>query len=237
MDVRQIGSITTRYDYNSNYIGAGSTGEITGKLRYGVEAAFESGDTLSNSFEAGLFGLSQIKQTRDDISAAAFDARLDYLASDPADTRLSAELLFATGDTDRRHTSNTFGGNAPRTTDSAFNAFGLLNTGLAFSPDVSNIGMLRLGVSTMPFHDVRALRRLQIGTDFFAYGKFRTKAPIDETTASERFLGFEPDVYLNWQVTSDVTLALRYGVFFPQGDAFAIDDPRQFVFAGVTFAF
>jgi len=236
-DLLQSGSITTRYDYNSNYIGAGSTGEITGKLRYGIEGAFEFGNTLSNSFEVGLFGPFQVKQTRDDISAAAFDGRLDYLVSDPADTRLGAEVLFATGDTDRLHTSNTFGGNAPGTPDGAFNSFGLLNTGLAFSPDVSNIGVLRLGASTFPFHDSRQLRRLQVGTDFFVYTKFRKDGPIDETTANQRFLGLEPDFYLNWQVTSDVTLALRYGVFFPQADAFAIDDPRQFFFAGVTFAF
>ena len=42
---------------------------------------------------------------------------------------------------------------------------------------------------------------------------------------------------MNWQLTSDVTLAARYGLFFPQGSAFPIDDVRQFLFVGVTFAF
>ena len=36
---------------------------------------------------------------------------------------------------------------------------------------------------------------------------------------------------------SDVTLALRYGIFFPNRAAFANHDVRQFLFAGVTFAF
>ena len=237
MDERQISSILTRYDYNSYYLGVGSTGEITQKLRYGVEVAYEYGDTLSNSFELVGFSIFPVEQTRDDIFAAALDARLDYLVSDPADTRLSAEIILATGDEDRRHTSNTFGGNAPGTDDTSFNAFGLVNTGLAFAPDVSNIGVLRLGASTFPLHDVSAFSRLQVGTDFFVFSKFLSHAPIDETTGNQRFLGFEPDVYLNWQLTSDVTLAVRYGAFFPNQSNFGVDDTRHFFYTGVTFAF
>ena len=237
MDVLQVGEVTTRYDYNSYYVGAGSAGEITNRLRYGVEVAYQYGDTLSNSFEIGPFSPFPVEQTRDDISAFALDVRLDYLVADPGDTRLGAEIIAATGDDDRIHTSNTFGGNLPDTVDKAFNAFGLVNTGLAFAPDVSNIGVLRLGASTFPFHDYRPLSRLQVGGDFFVYSKFNDDAPIDETTAGQRFLGFEPDVYLNWQVTSDVTLAVRYGAFFPQASAFPSDEVRHFFFAGVTFAF
>ena len=56
--------------------------------------------------------------------------------------------------------------------------------------------------------------------------------------SDNRFLGVEPDVYLNWQMTSDVTLALRYGVFFPSSTTFGQStDARQFFFAGLTFAF
>jgi hypothetical protein len=240
MDTGRVGFIVTKYHYDSAYLGAGSTGEITDKLRYGVEVAYQYGDTLSNSFGFNeLSGaLEVVNQTDDNIAAAAMNGRLDYLVGNPSDTRLSAELTMATGDEDRGHTSNTFNGNAPNTTDNAFNAFGLVNTGLAFAPDVSNIGVLRLGMSTFPFHDKRPLSRLQLGTDFFAYSKFNDDAPIDETTIpGHRFLGFEPDVYLNWQVTSDVTLAVRYGAFFPQDSAFPSDEIRQFFFAGVTFAF
>jgi hypothetical protein len=238
MDERNIGAIHTKYDYDSYYLGAGSTGQITDRLRYGIEGAFEFGHTLSNSFELVGFSLVPIKQTRDQIVAGAIDGRLDYFAADVADTRFSAEVVLASGDVDRGHTSNTFAGNTPNTQDNAFNAFGLINTGLAFAPDVSNIAVLRLGASTFPFHDVGPLRRLQLGTDFFTFGKFHEDAPIDETTVNgQQFLGFEPDFYVNWQVTSDVTIAVRYGIFFPNASAFPIDDVRQFFFAGVTFAF
>ena len=96
---------------------------------------------------------------------------------------------------------------------------------------------LRGGIATFPLPDVGVFRRMQIGADFFAFAKYDRDAPIDEPTGTERFLGWEPDVYLNWQVTSDVTLALRYGVFFPSERNFATDETRQFFFAGVTFAF
>ena len=36
-------------------------------------------------------------------------------------------------------------------------------------------------------------------------------------------------MFLNWQVTSDVTFAARYGIFFPNGDAFSKDQARQFL--------
>jgi hypothetical protein len=239
-DFLPLGPITTRYQYDSNYFGVGSVGSIADRLRYGVEFAYEGGKNLSNSFAlSGAGGLIPVGQTRDHIHAYAMDAKLDYLLADPNQSRLSTEFIFASGDNDRGHTSNTFNGNKPNTDDEAFNAFGLLNTGLAFSPSVSNIMAGRIGASTFPFPDSGVLRRLQIGVDVFGFGKFDDDAPIDEpTTAGVFYLGWEPDVYLNWQVTSDVTLALRYGVFFPNADAFeGNDESRQFFYGGITFAF
>ena len=62
-------------------------------------------------------------------------------------------------------------------------------------------------------------------------------APIDESTEEERWLGWEPDVYVNWQVTEELSLGARYGVFFP-GSAFGDeDDARHALFLGVTYAF
>jgi hypothetical protein len=79
--------------------------------------------------------------------------------------------------------------------------------------------------------------RFQVGTDFFAYWKMRTNAPIDEPTTETKYLGVEPDIYVNWQIVSDVTLALRYGVFVPNSEAFPHNQARQFVYGGLTFAF
>ena len=102
---------------------------------------------------------------------------------------------------------------------------------------MSNIIAIRGGVATFPLPDHGFFRRMQVGVDVFAFMKYDEDAPIDESTGDNRFLGWEPDVYLNWQMTSDLTLALRYGAFFPNDRNFPVDDTRHFLFAGVTFAF
>ena len=231
------GTVTTEFEYNSNYFGVGATGNVGDRVLYGVEFVYETGDTLSNSF--GVEGpiLVQVPQTRDDVEAFAADFRVEYLFPGHRRTRVSTEVLLASGDDDRGDTSTTFGGNAPGTTDRAFNAFGLINTGLAQAPAVSNLMMLRCGVSTFPLGDTVEFQRLQVGLDVFLFGKFDKDAPIDEPTADQRYLAWEPDVFLNWQVMSDVTLAVRYGISFPDDGAFAIDDPRQFFSFSLSFAF
>jgi hypothetical protein len=235
-NVGVIGPITTKYDYNSYYIGIGANGPIGDRMLYGVEATYEGGTNLSNSTTAPP--LVQLPQTRDDISAWAVDARLDYLLNDARHTRLSGEVIVASGDDDRLNsTSNTFGGNKSGTKDNAFNAFGLLNTGLAFAPEVSNLLAFRVGASTFPLPSTGPLRRMQVGSDVFIYNKLDSNAPIDEPSFNNGYLGWEPDFFLNWQATSDVTLVLRYGVFFPSSDAFQSDDARQYIYVGVTYAF
>jgi hypothetical protein len=233
-EVSNRGGVTTRFDYNSYYLGLGSTGGFTDSLLYALELVYEGGSTLSNSFDASI---NQVTQTEDDISAFAADARLDYLFSDPQRTRLQAELILASGDHDRLGSNVTFGGNSPGTDDHGFNAFSLVNTGLAFAPAVSNLIVMRVGASTFPFVDGGRFRQLQVGADVLVFNKFLEGGPIDEPTNDRRFLGVEGDVYLTWQVTSDVTFALRYGGFIP-GPAIEGDSGlRNFVFAGVTYAF
>jgi hypothetical protein len=231
----RLGIINTTFEYWSWYVGAGSTGSIGDKLLYGLEVVYEGGTGKSNSFEESTF--FPIEQTEEDISAWAANFRLDYLLTDARRTRLSFETILASGDEDRLHSNNTFGGNRPGTDDHAFNGYGLLNTGLAFSPSVSNLMMFRVGASAFPFAEHSLLDKMQVGVDFFMFNKMVREGGIDEATFDGRFLGLEPDVYMNWQVTSDVTLMLRYGVFFPDDDVVEQDDARQFFFGGVTVAF
>ena len=81
-----------------------------------------------------------------------------------------------------------------------------------------------------------AFRQLQVGAEVLVFNKFRKQGPVDEPTDDSRYLGWEPDLFVNWQATDDVTLVLRYGIFFP-GDAIASDEHRQFFYAGLTYAF
>jgi hypothetical protein len=239
-DELTTGPVVTEFEYNSWYLAIGASGPLSDRLLYGVEAVYEGGNNLSTSFQSGGGPfITPIPQTEDEITAWALDARLDYLFPDEHyRPRLSGEVILASGDPDRGSTSNTFGGNAPNTSDRAFNAFGLLNPGLAFAPAVSNMLAIRIGGSAFPLPDTGSLRRLQAGTDLFLYHKLDGDAPIDEpTTGDSRFLGWEPDFYLNWQATSDLTIVFRYGVFFPNSDAFTDDSARHYIYAGMTYAF
>jgi len=157
---------------------------------------------------------------------------------DSHNSRFSAEVIAASGDHDRGLTNTTFNGNTPNTADRAFNAFGLLNTGLAFAAPPSNLLALRLGASTFPLPDKTPFKRFQIGTDLFVFGRPDSDAPIDEATIrGPSYLGWEPDAYVNWQVVSDVTIALRYGVFVPNPSAYTSSASRQFLYLGATIAF
>jgi alginate export protein len=238
-DTLTTDNLTTKFDYNSWYIGVGSSGSLSDRLLYGVEGVYEGGRSLSNSFTLeGTPVPLQIEQVHDTIQAWAADARLDYLLADPHHTRLSAELIVASGDPDRTNSSTTFAGNRPNTNDHAFNAFGLLNTGLAFAPAVSNIMALRLGGSTFPIDLNASTKRMQFGTDLFVFAKTNRQGGIDEPSdPTGRYLGWEPDIYMNWQITSDVTFAARYGVFFPDPSTLATDQSRQFLYLNVTYSF
>ena len=233
-----VGPITTRYSYNSDYLGAGISGSLSDHFRYGVEAVYESGDGLSSSSIVEGFVLTQATQYRKNIIAYAADAKLDYVPLDTHQTRVTLEGIVGTGDADRGLTNTTLNGNAGGSDERAFNGFGLVSTGLAFGAPVSNLEVIRLGASTFPLSSYSASKRLQLGADFYIFDKENANAPIDEATnKGAKFLGWEPDVYVNWEAASDVTVALRYGAFVPNTSAFVSDAVRQFFYAGVTFAF
>src|SRR5215212_6301579 len=149
----------TNFHYDSWYIGTGANGSIGDQMLYAVEFAYEGGRSLSDSINRA--SLATVPQQLNQIQAAALDARLDYLFADIRKSRLSLEGIAASGDTDREHTTNTFFGNTPGTHDHAFNAWGLLNTGLAFAPSASNLISIRAGASTFPFPTSKVFKRFQ----------------------------------------------------------------------------
>ena len=97
--------------------------------------------------------------------------------------------------------------------------------------------MFRAGASTYPLPNSEMFKRLQVGLDVFVFSKLDENAPIDEVTIDDMFLGMETDIFITWQITSDLFIAVRYGVFFPGDAIVANDDPRHFFFTGLTLAF
>ncbi|MAX25353.1 MAG: hypothetical protein CMJ19_12705 [Phycisphaeraceae bacterium] len=226
---------TTVFDYETWYVGVGSQGSLSDQMLYNVEFAYEGGRGMSSPFDSSY---SSVTQTKEDVSAWAMAMNLSYQFKSDNYTRIDGEIILASGDGDRVFsTSSSYGGNQPGSNDTAFNAFGSMDTGLAFAPEVSNLMMLRTGISTFPLINHERFKRLQVGANVYLFGKLNENAPIDEDTSDHTFLGVETDIYANWQITNDLSFAARYGIFFG-GDALNNkDNPRNFFYTSLTLAF
>lgn len=228
------------FNYEATYLGIGTTGSLGPDWLYLGEFVYQLGESTTDPLQGAgadpALGIGGA-QREEDIYAFAGRAQLTYLLRDRNDSRFQLETIFASGDSNRGNTSDTVGGNQPGTDDNAFNSLGFANTGLAFAPSLSNILTVRAGASTFPFKGHSVLDRFQVGADIILLNKFDEAAPIDEPTRERTFLGVETDLYLNYRVTSDLALNVRYGAFFP-GTAIAGEhDTRHFVLFGITLSF
>jgi len=220
------------YEYSSHYVGAGSEGTLPilqPNLRYQAEIVGEWGETYSDGVTAG----------QDNIEAMAIDVLLEYLFRTRTHPKVMFEYIFASGDSDRRNSATaTAGGNEPGTYDHAFNAFGFRDTGLAFSPRISNIHIWMIGASFFPLENLDLFRKMEIGSKVFFYSK-AVHGPISDTLAVNdvRRLGWEWDVYCNWRLTSDLAWTLRYGAFWPGGSFENANSTRNFLYTGIVFSF
>ena len=227
------GSPGQSYEYNSDYIGVGSTGTLlVSNLRYQVEGVAEMGKTYSAGRTSG----------QDRIQAWAVDALIEYLFVDcPTKPRIGFEYVFASGDSDRTGSPvATVGGNRAGTVDHGFGAFGFRDLGLALSPEISNIHVYAINASLFPLEHIEMFEKMEVGTKLFFYSRAHGSAPISDpmTTSEANSTGFEMDYFCNWRMTSDLALTVRYGVFYP-GDAYDGGDksPRQFLYSGLVFSF
>ena len=222
-----------RYDYSSSYVGIGSVGYLgTPDLTYLLEFVGEWGKTFS------WHGVD----SQDEICAQALDVQLEYHFRVATNPRVQFEYIYASGDGDRETSStSTVGGNRLGTRDRAFNAFGFRDTGIAFSPEISNIHIYSLGLRCNPLETFRFFKKLELGTKVFFYHKDRRGGASggDWTLSNDSsWLGWEWDVYMNWRLTSDLAVTARYGMYRP-GAAVGgqFDKTRHFLYTGVVLSF
>ncbi len=217
------------FDYDSFYVGLGSTGELTKGLRYLTEWVHESG----HSFGRRRFLDSDV------IRAWALNVQLEYLFRGPRKGRVSLEYLFATGDSNRLDSpTDAIGGNRFDLEDKGFIGFGYRDTGLSLAPRYANLHMWRAGGSFHPWPDRPRLSRLELGANWFLYHKNHRRGAISDVTAdlTSGYLGWEMDYYASWELSPDLTWTARFGTFFP-GDAFSDRTSRTFLITGMTWSF
>ncbi len=221
------------FGYDSQYVGVGSRGAFfSPQVQYTVEIVGEFGKSYA-------WTIQNEPPDRENIQAWAFDTELRYLMSDKNRTEWLVEYLLASGDTDRYFSpTNTVGGNRPHSKDRGFSGWGFRNTGMVLVPEISNLGMARVGVSTFPVPDNVLWRRFQVGTDLFVYHKQNRDGAMSDSlsTDASAFVGLGLDFYANWRIVSDVAWTIRYGLFMP-GDALVSETDRQQLFTGVTLSF
>ncbi len=229
------------WDYDSEYLGFGSKGQLVPYVKYSAEVVYERGKTYGFPDITDPYQYINARYHRDRISAWGWDVLIEYFPPVKTNPRFSFEYIFASGDPDRiYHPTNTFIGNQAWTKDLSFNAFGYRNTGLVLFPDMTNIHIWRLGASFFPFdkHSADWLKRMELGTDWFLYHKHRSKAAISDDLANVQsgYVGWEMDYFVNWRMTSDFAWTIRYGAFFP-GKAYTDKTTRTFFLAGFVWSF
>lgn len=243
-----LGGVPTTFKYDSSYLGAGSVGSIGPNLIYRVEFVQQWGTTLSDSLNRNpVFTIDTLDrqplatpQQDTSISAQAGLVGLTWLARDEMDFRVDFQLVIGSGDTNRLDSGTTFGGIAPRNVDHGFNSNGFVNTGLALAPQPSNIVVPSLGVSFNPLPSIPLFKDLRYGVTGYVFNKLEGDAPISVLTRpGAPFIGGEIDQMLDWRISSDLNLNIRYGVFWPNKDAFFPGEGRvrQFFYVGMTYAF
>jgi len=218
-----------RFDYDSFYLGIGSSGELASRLRYATEWVYETGNS---------YGHRQFIHDND-IDAWAVLAELEYLFPGKHNARASVEYLFGSGDADRfASPTNSIAGNTGDFDDTSFIGFGYRDTGLSFAPRYSNLHMWRAGASCYPWPEHRRLRRFELGTDWYLYYKHHRAGAVSDPTAAVQsgYLGCEMDYFANWRVTADLAWTARMGMFFP-GKAFPDRSVRPFFLVGMTWSF
>jgi len=243
-----LGGVPTTYKYDSNYLGAGSIGSFGPNIIYRAEFVQQFGNTLSDPLNRNpvfnpvtLAGQPlAMAQQKTSISAQAGLFGLTWLARDESDFRVDLQFVMGSGDPDRLDSGTTFGGIAPRNVDRGFNSNGYVNTGLALAPAPTNLIVPSVGVSFAPLAGIPMFKDLRYGVTAYLFNKTESHAPISVLTRpGVPFIGGEFDQTLDWRISSDLNLNLRYGIFLPNKDAFFSSEGnvRQFLYVGMTYAF
>lgn len=219
------------FHYNSQYMGIGASGRVHPLLHYFLEIVRENGRMM----------IDLPTTPRQDIEATSLLSGLLYYPKWFGKPLVSLEYAFGSGDSARSSVTNTFGGKLTNTTDHNFLYFGSYDGGLALSPRLSNLHVLRLGYQYKPWvQDAELVPDLLLGTKMSLYWKDTADGLISDSLAvmASRDIGSAIDLFVAFRPYSDFSLMLHGGRFMP-GDAYAsgADDATDRLLATGTLSF
>lgn len=200
----------TDFRYNSQYVGLGANLRLSARVGAIVEGILQDGSTLA----------SLATPLRIPIDASAFDALVFWSPKGANQPLVQGEYAFGSGDRDRASVTNTVGGKTTATTDQNFLYFGRLETGVALSPRLSNMHMVRLGYQQRLRLKGRPIELTDpiLGMKLSTYYKEHQSGAISDTLATNvtsDHIGDAIDFYTAWRVASDISFNFQYGYFEP----------------------
>ncbi len=219
------------YDYDANYIGLGSKGQLIKDMRYWLEVIRETGHS---------YRYSNV-DSREKIKAWALDTGLSYYWNVDSHPIFSLEYAYGSGDPDRVNVTNTINGNI-EDDDTNFLYFGYYPSSFALAPRLSNIRVFGLGASFKPLElsGKKDAGDFQLGTKLYLYRKNKSEGGISDVDATTKKseIGYEIDVYSSWRIFSDLIWSLQYGHFHP-GKAYptTANDNENYLFTNLVFVF
>jgi hypothetical protein len=209
---------------NTYYGGLGLSGTLLPALYWRSFGVFGTGWTLYHTGSFYEFAL---------ILSYAAGGALRMAVENPLPIRFELGGVFASGDGD--HDSFLEGNTAGHSL--AFVPISQAASGLIFSPALTNIAIAEATLAVQPVRD-----RMSVEVTGFGFAR-PTVAPISEAgldpDSSSRYLGTEIDGRLDFVLFSDVSLAIRGGVFIPWPAAFstAAQAPEYRALAELTVTF
>lgn len=197
------------FAYHSQYWSLGGIYQAIRGVSLWGEYIFETGSSA-------VYG----EDARHPVLAHGLDLGASYTVPCWMKPEVSVEYAFGSGDTDRSSVTNTEGGNL-NGYDHNFLPLGFFPNGYALAPTLSNIQILRAGVSLKPFEKIWSIRKLEIISNGYAYWKAVAKGGVYDIDATQPSsdIGREIDFAVAWPVFSDLFISVSYGLFFP-GAAF-----------------
>jgi hypothetical protein len=215
---------------STQYLGASIGGPMGGGFYYDLFAYGSTGQTLSD-----IDGVYRNKPI-----AAVLAGGGVRLYAGPKSSVISLRGLYASGDKDAVNVteSNTDG------FATTFTPISLSDTSFVFSPQLSNIIVAQASYSLVPFESlgIPTLADLQAVLSALAFAR-PTTGPVSsggiDPASDAAYLGAEIDLTVNYRPFSDLGIALKGGVFFPNESAFVADrtDPAYLVGLVMSLSF
>lgn len=190
---------------HTNYLGLGTRGKLLENTQLALFGYVSMGFVGESSrLFSGMYGGS-----------------IQWKGKDRYRTEIEGVIVSASGD----ERLNSIYDSATVRESNVFLPVSLRETGVAFSPLLSNITFLQLKAGLSP------LRKVWVESQAFLF--FRTtggpisESGLDPLDRSDLFLGPELDLKLEWKLYSDVKLRSNFGFFFPATGSFGAFASRE----------